>query len=355
MPRFAAWLLSSSALAGCLFSVTVLANECPALGKADLVCVASPQGYFYASSQAGAQQMADAAREAAAIFEHDFSRPAPMGAIAEMGNDSKLSLTQERTLKDAGARWVFSWISPSDKRKATEASVRAQVEKQLGAGADAALIDAAVAKAMLKISGGAKSDTTTYSVLRHEIGHKLLIYAFPTSADTGDGGEHGYGGGLPDWMDETAAILMEDEAMTTGRRDHLRQLLACGTTGQLWPLPEFLTMEHPMAQVTRKMKGGQFRMLVLTGDEAKEYGKAANFYTQTRAFADFLTDMAGGDTTIWGGIAATLSTGKGMDAWLADEGARHGLPGSLAGLGSAWQAWLRKIAATAPACTTAAP
>ncbi|MFT3763513.1 MAG: hypothetical protein QM761_13100 [Pseudoxanthomonas sp.] len=348
------------ALAGAALPRAACAGDCPALDTTATACVASAQGWFYAASEAEAADMAEAARQAAALFERHFQRPAVRGAVVSIGSGNAVSAAQKQALQAQGAAWVLPWIGPHDKRRLAEAQVRRQVEAQLGATADAAVVQATVAQALAKLPDG---DGATNSALRHEIGHLLLIHAFPTAHDdaTAAGNAHDYGGGLPDWLDETAAVLMEDAAMTERRRARLQRTLACGNGDRLPPLARFFVMDHPLSSVARERLAGAAasseggsRVLMLSGEQGRELAsRGIDFYVQSRALADFLTEASGGDATIFAGIARTLAAGGDMDAWLADEGVRRGLPGDLAALQDAWQAWLDRLAATAPACEAA--
>lgn len=345
------------ALAGALLSPAAHADDCPPLdATTTTACVANDQGWFYATSDAEAASMADAARQAAIVFERHFQRPASRGAVVSIGSGTAVSNAQKQRLETRGAAWVLPWIGPDDKRRLAEAQVRRQIESQLGAGADAGVIDAAVARTLEKLPG--RDDGTAASALRHEIGHMLLIHAFPVAGqrDADRGNAHGYGSGLPDWLDETAAVLMEDAAMAERRREALKQMLACGNAGRLPPLARFFTMDHPLAGIAReqlpKADAGASgsRVVMVSGEQAEELAaRGIDFYVQSRALADFLMETSG-DAAVFGSIARTLAAGGDMDGWLAQEGIHHRLPGDVAGLQDAWQAWLDRIAATAGAC-----
>jgi len=328
---------------------------CPLPDDGQYACVATAQGWFQAADEAEAASMAEAARQAAELFEHHFQRPAVRGAIIATGSGGGLSDERKEAFRAHGAEWAMPWIGPDDKRRLAETQIRRQIASQLGANADAATIDQTVAKALAQLPGS--DDGTANSALRHEIGHLLLMRAFPTAQD-GDasGGMHGYGGGLPDWLDETAAVLMEDEAMSQRRRERLRQRLACDH-GSLPPLARFFVMEHPLAGVVRERfsshdanAGSGSRVLMLSGGAAGELAEqGAVFYEQSRALADFLIESSG-DAAIFGHIAQALAAGGDMAAWLAAEGAGHGLPADIVALERAWQGWLERIAAAEPGC-----
>ena len=342
-----------AALVGALFSCAARASGCPPLElPAASACVASEQGWFYAASEAEATGMADAARQAAAEFERYFQHAPSRGAVVSIGSGGSISGARKSALEAQGAAWVLPWLGPDDKRRLAASRIRRQVEAQLGAGADVRVVDAAVAQALDKLPGG--DNGTADSALRHEIGHMLLIRAFPIAGGdaTPQGNAHGYGGGFPDWLDETAAVLLEDAAMAGGRRDSLARMLACGKQDRLSPLARFFSMEHPLAAIAGQLLSGGSgnRVMMLDDERGRALGeRGSDFYVQARAFADFLIETSG-DPTVFGSIARTLAAGGDMDGWLAREGSRHRLPGNVAALQDAWQAWLDRIAATAPAC-----
>lgn len=178
----------------------------------------------------------------------------------------------------------------------------------------AALRDAAMAQTSAS-PGGADTDRGT---LRHEIGHLLLIEAFWTDRSR-DGPVSHYGGPGPDWLDETAGVLMETDAMADGRR-HL--LYGDEAPSRLRPLDEFFAMPHPMiagilaarAQTLDAPSGG---IRVLSGDTGRRVaGDAHWFYVQARGVADYLLARSG-TPSVFAGIAAAAAAGDGFVTWLA--------------------------------------
>lgn len=119
-------------------------------------------------------------------------------------------------------------------------------------------------------------------LIRHELGHQVFLRrVLPPS----QGGQ--YGSDAPDWLDESAAIVMESPRMKNDRRV-LARLLA--RQNMLVPLSEFLVMRHPEAG-----KGAAQRLadvpnaIFMSSDPARTLA----FYSQCQAFTDFLLSKTG--------------------------------------------------------------
>ena len=197
----------------------------------------------------------------------------------------------------------------------------------------------------LKAQLGTKSSKLSVEkengALAHELGHLWFISQFPDPSGA-VGNNHAYGGWAPDWLDESAAILMENAVLRDQRREALKEL----DPDQLIPLETFFMMEHPLAQAAKNLvkdqtqKGNQ-QVVFLTGEEAdkflKESGQddAGNFYSQVAGFAQYMIETTG-DKTIFAKIAAHLSKGSNVSNWI--ETSPHFK--NLAQLDSAWQAWV---------------
>lgn len=321
-------------------SARQLASDCPELGEGSPAsCASSPQGWFYASTPDAAEELAVAAREASELFRRHFGRPASRGAVVAGGSAGVRPAWRE-TLSTAGASWALPWLDADDRRRFIEDGVRKQIAAQLG-DADPSLIDAAVAQALAKAKpSGRDADATLRGGLRHEIGHLLLIQAF--WPDSSGGGSH-YGGPGPDWLDEVAAVLMEDPSLTASRRSRLRNLAGDDARGAaLLPLADFFVATHPLAGYSERLRptDGGSTLTVLRGEEAQALsGRGIAFYVQARAVADFLIE-SGGEADVFGSIAQALSSGRDMDAWLALRGRDYGLPDSVEGLQRQWRSWL---------------
>jgi hypothetical protein len=246
---------------------------------------------------------------------------------------------------------VLPWLNAQDKLRLQESRIRQSVSEQLGGSADDPRVQAAVTAALAQLktkSADTESDSTTSSALRHEIGHKLLIDSFWPTAQVKGGGH--YGGPAADWLDETAAVLMEDAAMTTQRIKQLRTLRDEKTVRTL---SEFFSGEHPMRKMAANLSALQrpaadakqtgARITMVSGDDAKKLvTDAAWFYAQSRGVADFLLAESG-DAALFGKIAMAAAKQQSFEQWLASEGKDHNLPVTLDALELRWQAWLTKL------------
>jgi hypothetical protein len=232
----------------------------------------------------------------------------------------------------------------------------------------------------------------------HELGH---IW-FTAWYDAGrDGAPGQYASTAPDWLDETAAILNEDEQGVAERRGGLAELLRDPET-RLYPLAEFLNMAHPVLSSAAprtldptRMPGGAtvlpdgtVRVPEAPGNRPRidpnnlppgatrmpdgsifipvrpgvDPGTSERpqtftvtqenldpsitrallpFYIQALAFADFLRERSG-SPRIMLEIATAMRDGRSFEQWLAAEGQRHGLAAGLMDLSTAWEAWLQQ-------------
>ncbi len=319
---------------------------CPELpGMVPPHCLAGPEGWFYADSVEAAAQLVDDAREAAERFRHHFAMAAPRGAIVALGSARLLTPMQIDALHSHGAGWVLPWLALDERQRLLEQGVRRAVRAQLGDSADERVVEQAVERA-LQVRASESDDAR--GALRHEIGHMLLIRAFWPDAPTRSGGH--YGGPGPDWLDEVAAVLMENESLTARRRMQLQSLLDGEQAhAGLLPLSEFLTASHPLAALAQGIgappgDSGGARVTVLGADDDRtralvELGAA--FYVQARALADFLIEQSGSEA-VFGEIARWLATEGSIETWLARHGADFGLGSSVAALERQWQHWLAK-------------
>ena len=316
-------------------------------GKA---CAANPHGVVLAPERAEAQRIAAAVREGEARFARHFGRSPPRYAIVQDFRPEEL-----RALNAAGFVRTLPWLTLEQLETASLESVRRAAQAQAAAQGLTADQAAAVAQQAESQWRARNSRETRIArdagVLPHEIGHGWYVQLYwPGTAMDRTG--H-YGGPGPDWLDETAAILMESDAFTADRRRQFEQIyrgtsaepaLNMISVGDLIDLRRFLSREHPglaMQEARRPQPGSGPQVRVLTGDEARRVaGGAALFYLQGRMFADFLIDRTG-NPAIFAEIGAAFGRGRSIDQWLAQRGSAHRLPASVAELDTAWRAWLQ--------------
>lgn len=301
-------------------------TACSAVSDAPaLTCRTTAHGWAYADRDEDAQQAASALESAAATFEQYFSRKAPAGALV-------LSTTFDRAAADRfsethGLGYALSWLPPEAKRAKVEQMMRR------------AMPDADEDKIQRTLD---QLDRHHEDTLRHELGHALYGAAFWPNVETAPAER--YGSPAPDWLDESAALLMEGAGLRQQREsaflDALRQ-----QSRHIAPLEDFIAMDHPLTAQTKDrlmaqggqqtQSGIQVMVMASTGDDAARF---AVFYGQSLAFADFLIDTSQ-DPRILGTISTAVAEGADFNDWLADAGPRHGLPGALPALQSAWDAW----------------
>lgn len=292
-----------------------------------------------------AQPILLSAQKGREAFQRYFDVEAAPIAIVPGG---EITSDLQRDLKFAGYDSSLPWVSAADKAKLMRSSIRRQVMKQtksMSAEQQEAIMKMALAKANSSPPSVGDMSATEKGALTHELGHMWFIAAFKP-ADGAAGGGHGYGGWAPDWLDETAAVLLENEILTQRRRKAFKEM----NLEDFYPLDTFLTMEHPALKSAQALKEkfgnkdgeGDSRAIILTGEDAEEFlktsGKSdpANFYTQARGFADFIIERTG-DEQIFAKLAQHLSEGKSFESWLSQT---DSLPPDLLGLKSDWKTHL---------------
>lgn len=338
-----ALLLSPVALAG-VAEGPAAGPACPSLpDHPDLACVSGPGGWFYASDADAAAQIQADVMQAGRDFAHHFGRPAMPGAVIAAGSMGTFNAPNLDLLEEAGARWILPWLDERERRTIQRSLIEGGLREQMPDAADE-VIAALLEQAVPATSTGAGDSTR--SALRHEVGHMLLIHAFwpgDTPAE-GDQQDIRYGGPGPDWLDEAAAVLLEGPAMATRRMELLATDKA---SGRLLPLRAFFATPHPMLETisaARAANAGSDGASITfsSGDDAARAAEDAGwFYTQARAFAEFLIE-ASGRRDVLGVIAAHVAADGDMESWLAGHGAAHALPDSLTGLELAWSNWLAR-------------
>lgn len=329
----------------------ILPARCAALALPDLpVCIDTPTGLVLAAERAEAERNAAYARAGETRFRRHFDRAPPPYALVV----GRVTPEVTRALNAEGVKAVLPWLTAGQKRAAFADSARRAAEAQaktrnLDAAATAELVASMGRTLVQRFEGQGDRDA---GVVPHELGHLWLVHGFWPASGVDRGGH--YGGPAADWLDETAAILMEDERLTTERREQFRLVYTGRAKGDLAgrpdALPVFLTKDHPMKGLQDRMKLDVSpeapRVIVMTGEERRtragsgvDVGAGAQFYLQGRAFADFLIDRTG-DPAVFGKIAEALARGRTLEQWLAAEGAGKGLAATTAELDALWTAYL---------------
>lgn len=307
------------------------------------VCMDTDGGLIIAGTPERAARLATLAEQGSQRFKVAFGRSVPRYAIVETVNgqtDARL----DAALKDAGIAWRMPWLSERDMAEGYRTSITRGVTAkaqamQLDAEQTTALVASALAQQAAKITPVALQAREA-GALPHELGHGWFINAFWPKAAVRTS-DH-YGGPAPDWMDETAAIMMEDEAMANSRRAKFATIYAGGDAAakaRLLDLSSFLGGGHP-ALPKLDLMNTSGRVQVLTGEEGARIATVAGgFYLQARLFADYVLARSG-NPAAFRSAADAFAKGKTTAQWLAADGARLHVPVKVAALEADWHNWL---------------
>ncbi|MFK8053006.1 MAG: hypothetical protein AB8F65_08515 [Woeseiaceae bacterium] len=326
---------------GSIPAISLATPSCDTLGP----CVIE-NGIAVLGDDDAARVLLSIAQESAMQFQRYMGVPVPPVAIVPGGS---ISPTLNTKLADAGFQTTLPWISNADKQKLRASSIEKQVRAQT-AGLPEAQRQAILAQALGQASSsnetsGAEMTAQERGAFAHELGHLWFKSAFSSINEQPRPAGHGYGGWAPDWLDEIVAILMENDELRSGRRNKF----ANARKETLYPLPDFLSMDHPalasateLAKSFGKSNGTSSRAIVLTGDEAEAFlatsktGDPTMFYTQAQGFIDYLSARTG-DSTIFADIARHLGAGGDFKGWLAKH---KDMPDSVDALTQDWERWL---------------
>ncbi|MEO0614203.1 MAG: hypothetical protein AAFY83_12915 [Pseudomonadota bacterium] len=345
MKKIGLFVLVITALLGCAANQRSLADKCagfsPCIVKNDILILSD------GDQAAGWQGAALTARTA---FYQYFGKDAAPVAIVPGG---QIDETMTQALRAAGYTLHLPWLTDADKQALQIGSIREQIRNQtkdLQQAQQDALIAQALQQAGLSEDrpdpDNSKAQTAEeLGALTHELGHLWFIEAFEKEDFAGPVPAKRYGGWAPDWLDETAAILLENDQLTLARRTQFENL----ATTDLYALSTFLTMEHPSLQATAALEqrfgaqsdDGGSRAIVLTGKEAEEFqrlsagGDPLLFYLQVRAFTDFILATTA-DERIFAGLTSFLQQGRSFEDWVADRPEFM----SFSDLQSQWDRWV---------------
>jgi len=312
-----------------------------------LTCIATVHGLVIAPADE-AEMLRTVIDEAAARFERHFGTP--RGSIALVAGGS-MTREQVTFLRERGHR-AMPWISAEQRNTLMGPRIREQLSKQRPDLTGPAL-DAAVASALGAIpKQGAGLER---GALAHELNHIWFHMTFESAGGVSEQpakpGEIRYGSAAPDWIDEMAAVLGENDEIAATRRAGLARLVSGTGEEGLYPLADYLSMSHPVMTMPNREavlgkpaapSGGAGVRIVARSDggPAARPSPLLRFYIQSRAFADFLLDRTG-DERVFLAIAKALAGGESFDQWLARDGKAHKLPATTAALSTQWEAWVR--------------
>jgi hypothetical protein len=313
-------------------------------------CIANEHGVVLSHSADDARRLAEYLAAGERRFQRHFGATPPRYALAQ-----GYSAAQMKLLSEAGFTRPLAWFTAERQEESALASVRRATEQQAKErGVPPERLQQALAAAE-QAWRAANPATWRHSIeagaIPHELGHIWYVEHFWPGARL-DSASH-YGGPGPDWLDETAAVLMEDEFMTNDRRDQFRRayrgdpgmIARLGDrAGELTDLRLFLTRDHPMKAVQQELlakSGGQAQgITILTGEEARRVSAGGILlYLQARAFADFLIDRTD-DPAVFAQIGSAFGRGESVEQWLQANGAKLGLGATITELDANWKSWL---------------
>ena len=314
-------------------------------------CAAATFGTALAPDPAEAQRLAGLMREGEVRFRRHFGLDPRPYSIIQGVKPGMLDAHRK-----AGLGRALPWLTYSEYEESALGSVRRGTETQAKAqNVPADRIPQVVEAAVAKWRGDntlAKRHETEAGVVPHEIGHLWYAEQYWPGVFLDTRGH--YGGPGPDWMDETAAVLMESEAFGADRRKAFEGVYKATsasatfrntTPSELLDLPLFLSREHPAKGLQERLKataapGATSEIRVLTGDEARQVATGAGlFYLQARLFADYLIERTG-NPAVFGEIGAAFGRGETMEQWLATRGPALRLGSTIPELTAGWRTWL---------------
>lgn len=332
-------------------------------------CAESPDGIVIADTAERASSLLADAQAGAARFRKRFDQAPSRYAVVETTN-GKVEGATFKALKAAGFKVVLPWLSPAGYGLQIEASVRRAVEAQTS-GLPAEAREAAVQQALAQVKGKAPAGGQEAGAIAHELGHGWYANAY-WPAGEGAGGH--YGGAGPDWMDETAAVLMESDALAAERIEQFAEryaklraagLLMKAPDNVLVDLPGFFASTHPgvarsaavLSELRKKEPGTVPKDGVLiraaSGPEAQKFAESAiHYYLQSTMAAEYLVARSG-DPAIFARIGAAFGRGETIEQWLANGQPKGKLPRDLKALQTDWLDWLETRFPATPAKPTA--
>jgi hypothetical protein len=322
----------------------------------DASCVANAYGVAVAPSATDASTLLAAAEPGRIEFERAFALSAARYAIILAGADG-IAATTEAAVQKAGFGATLVWLSPEAKIAQAEASVRRIVDERLkaaGMGDQEREVAVASAVAQARQQLASRNSAIDTTAVPHELGHKWFARAFWPKAP--EIVEDQYGGPGPDWLDELAAVILEPaESKASRRAEYWRRYTAAKTNaadsgpGAFLDIQSFLTARHPMTAVAAEIgrshaAAGTTGFRIITGTEATATAAdSVSFYLKSLMLSDYLVDRSS-NPAIVGVIARALASGRSFEAWLAHDGAAHGLPQSQSALAADVLQWLARNA-----------
>lgn len=293
---------------------------------------------------------------AAKTFERFFGLEAPKAAVV-LGEVVDVDI--RRSLRDVFPV-VLPWLTIKDREEMVERSVRAQILRQqpdLQGEALDTVVERSVKASLSANNVTENAEDMHQGVLAHELGHMFFIRSFWPEEDMSivepnPAQINRYAGPGPDWLDEMAAVLMENEVLTASRTTLLSSMSDADDFSDMWDMATYFNMTHPAFEQARRLiaarqntaegraRGG---VVILSREDAAANSDGRNpvmFYSQSRGFADYMIEKTGNER-IFADIARYVAAGNGMVEWLAAEGHVYELPTTLDTLEQNFKQWLK--------------
>ncbi|XBQ16629.1 MAG: hypothetical protein ABL308_01855 [Oceanicaulis sp.] len=322
---------------------TLLA-ACPA----EAVCTERDGVLSVAATQARAEAVLVTALDARERFTAVFERAPGRTAIIE---DMPRFPGFGAELRADG--WIVKpWISPDAMRETLAAQMRPAL-RQAMPDASEAEIEARITPVLDQRVGRDEKVRHAEAIIAHELGHLWFIDVFDWPQS--ETGERAYGAAAaPDWLDETAAVILESDALTEERRAALCARLPEDPAAEY---QRFFTIDHPLISLARRAAesaeaaggvSGEPRIMVMdsqalgAGDALMS--DAGYFYALSRNLVDWTLDEA--EAALFPAMAAHVARGGDPASFLAGDGPAYGAPETL-------EAWSEALGAYAAArCET---
>lgn len=314
--------------------------------KSELHCYFNHRGVLITKSAQAGNEL-EVMEDAAQRYERHFG-VAPNPGIVISGDAIEAVDLAELIRKD-GYQAVIPWISNADKLRLAEYNIRSQIREQVPDISEERLERSVKASlASMTAQQGDSNQETEDGALAHELSHMWFISQYWPEDFAPGNTPATYGGPGADWLDEMAAVLSENDYLTKRRWKHFSEIAVFDNINGFYPLTDFFTMAHPMAQKREPRADAaddsiEIQVKVMTRDEiANMEGRDPTiFYTQSRVFADFMIETSGNER-IFADITTHLIANGSMETWLNEEGKKQSLPTSVTQLNNIWQDWLKK-------------
>lgn len=302
-------------------------------------CAEGQLGLALSDSQAGADRLLAEAEGGEPRFRAHFGRDPASYVVLFFENDPPIA-----ALNAAGFPTVLAWPSIAATASLFTEGFR---RSELAGGAGPLSPEAEARVQAMSARMVADLETRRSDLVAHEMGHLWYDAVFWRG---GGVPSDGYGTGAPDWLDETAAILMEGDGVWQNRRFGFFLGWAAkspddrAAPGAIGDLKHFLERRHP-SQTTDPGQTATSESGAVTVTVSSRVGDGDYFDQQARVFADYMLDRSG-NPAIFGEITQSLAAGATFESWLATQTGSPDLPSTVTALQSDWTAWADRTAAT---------